>query len=368
MSQQTAVRMLAAVGILVAAACHDATTPTDPAGRLDGAVQAPSAGRVVDGQYTSEQLERWFGQLTREALALPGAVFVDNDESVNRVVVGVQNEGAAAAVRSVAARLGVPEGALEVQVVEPIQFALTLRDRVDPRIGGIQIHFSMFLCTLGFNAVDGTENSFMTNSHCTDKQGGVEGTVYYQPTSSVDPVSIGTEVEDPEYFRNGVCPKGRKCRYSDAARAAYADGINFTLGAIARTSGPNTGSLDIVGTFSITGEDLRQKFTTKTTTSAGEILNKVGRTTGWTKGEVTRTCVNTNVLGTNITQLCQTFVEAGQQIVAGGDSGSNVFTDKGDGTVTLAGILWGGNSSGTLFVFSPLKNIQDELGAVTATK
>ncbi|HUF26416.1 MAG TPA: hypothetical protein VMM18_05470, partial [Gemmatimonadaceae bacterium] len=35
--------------------------------------------------------------------------------------------------------------------------------------------------------------------------------------------------------------------------------------------------------------------------------------------------------------------------------------------VTLVGILWGGSSSGDLFVFSPLKNIQDELGALTAT-
>lgn len=366
MSQRTAVRMLAAASVLVLAACHDAATPTDPAGRPDGAVQAPAAGRVAHGQYTPEQVERWFQQLSPEALALPGAVFVDNDESVNRVVVGVQNEGAAAAVRGVAARLGVPEGALEVQVVEPIQFAVTLRDRVDPRIGGIQIHFSMFLCTLGFNAVDGTENSFMTNSHCTDRQGGVEGTVYYQPTSSVDPVSIGTEVEDPEYFRNGVCPRGRKCRYSDAARAAYVAGINSTLGKIARTNGPNTGSLEIVGEFTITGEDLRQKFTARTRKSPGEILNKVGRTTGWTQGEVTRTCVNTNVLGSNITQLCQTFVENPDvQIVAGGDSGSNVFKLDANGSVTLAGILWGGNSSGTLFVFSPLRNIEQELGALT---
>jgi hypothetical protein len=35
--------------------------------------------------------------------------------------------------------------------------------------------------------------------------------------------------------------------------------------------------------------------------------------------------------------------------------------------VQLVGILWGGNSSGTLFVFSPFKQIRDELGAITAT-
>lgn len=410
MSWNRAVRLTSAAAVLfVAAACDDATTPTDPATRLESARQAPSglnvvtlarevsgvggfylddgvptvyltdvgqraaaeaalagygyapsAVRVVQAEYTYGELERWFQRLSPEALAVPGAVFADNDESTNRVLVGVEHERAAAAVRGVAARLGVPEGALEVRIVEPIEFAQTLRDKVDPRIGGAQIHFGMFLCTLGFNTVDAGEDSFMTNSHCTDRQGGVEETIYYQPTSSVDPVSIGTEVEDPEYQRNiPGCPRGRRCRHSDAARAAYNGGINFTLGEIARTSGTNDGSLDIVGAFTIAGEDLRDHFT------IGETVNKIGRTTGWTQGVVTNTCVTTGVQGSNIVQICQTFVEADQQIVAGGDSGSNVFRDDGGGSVTLYGILWGGNSSGTLFVFSPLANIEMELGDQT---
>ena len=410
MSWNRAVRLSSAAAVLVvAAACDDAATPTDPATRLEGARQvasglnvvtlahevpgvggfyldggvptvylteggdrslaervlarygyAGSAVRVVRAEYTYEELERWFQRLSPEALAVPGAVFADNDESTNRVLVGVENEGAVAAVRNVAARLGVPEGALEVRIVEPIGFAATLRDRIDPRIGGIQIHFGMFLCTLGFNTTDAGVSSFMTNSHCTDRQGGVEGTIYYQPTSSVDPTSIGTEVEDPEYQRNiPGCPRGRRCRHSDAARAAYNSGINFTLGEIARTSGTNDGSLDIVGAFTITGEDLRDNFT------IGETVNKVGRTTGWTSGTVSNTCVTVSVQGSNVAQICQTIVESSQQIVAGGDSGSNVFRDDGGGNVTLYGILWGGNSSGTLFVFSPLKNIEMELGDQT---
>jgi hypothetical protein len=53
--------------------------------------------------------------------------------------------------------------------------------------------------------------------------------------------------------------------------------------------------------------------------------------------------------------------------VGPGDSGSPVFKITSGDNVELAGILWGGNTSGSLFVFSPLKNIQDELGAMTAT-
>jgi hypothetical protein len=222
-------------------------------------------------------------------------------------------------------------------------------------VGGIQIHFGNFLCTLGFNATDGSENSFITNSHCTNKQGGVEGTVYYQPTSTVDGASIATEVEDPAYQRNiAGCPRGKQCRRSDASRARYSSGINFDRGRIAQTSGPNNGSLTITGFLDFTGEDLRTSFPSGTT------VRKVGRTTGMTEGSVTSTCATVNVSGTRFSQICQTIVErAGTTLVGGGDSGSPVYIGS-----ALAGILWGGNSSGTLFVFSPLANIEQELGAL----
>jgi hypothetical protein len=53
--------------------------------------------------------------------------------------------------------------------------------------------------------------------------------------------------------------------------------------------------------------------------------------------------------------------------VGPGDSGSNVFSWGGGSTVSLRGILWGGNSAGTLFVYSPIANVErgDELGALT---
>ena len=62
--------------------------------------------------------------------------------------------------------------------------------------------------------------------------------------------------------------------------------------------------------------------------------------------------------------LCQNFVEDDDVIVQGGDSGSPVFRIEGGTNVTLLGNLWGGNSSGTLFVYSPLSNIEGELGAL----
>src|SRR5262249_7801342 len=154
------------------------------------------------------------------------------------------------------------------------------------------------------------ENSFVTASHCSDKQSVVEGTEYFQPLESVAGSFIGTEVEDPPLFRGDACPTGRRCRFSDALRAAYANGVSFSLGTIARTTGPNNGSLTIDGSFDINKE------ASSTTFVVGDIANKVGRTTGWTQGEITATCVDTDVFGSNITELCQTFVHAG---VGGGD-------------------------------------------------
>ena len=313
---------------------------------------AASQLRVLPARYDWAQLERWFTQASVGVLAVPGGVFVDADEASNRVLIGVER-GAAARIRGVVARLGIPEAAVVVEETEPIRLAATLRNRVRPIVGGLQINFPGFLCTLGFNAVRSGQNSFITNSHCTKTQGGTEGTPYWQPTQTVDPVQIGTEVSDPIYFKNtNGCPPGRRCRFSDASRAAYASGISFGLGKIARTTGPNNNSITINGSFSITGEG---------SASVGQTVNKVGRTTGWTRGAVTRTCVNTGVSGSNIVQLCQTFVSAG---VGAGDSGSPVFRQVSSSNVTLVGILWGGSGS-TLYVFSPMSNIERELGSLT---
>ena len=351
MSRLNPLRLIVPAALVVVAACQDTITPT-----------APVAARVTPSAYAPQQAQRWFDLMAREGLALRGTVLTDYDETTNRVVVGVEHAAAAASVRALAARLGVPAAALVVREMEPIRFATTLRDRVDPRIGGIQIHFGNFLCSMGFNAVDGGQASFVTASHCTDKQGGVEGTVYYQPLQSVDAVSIGTEVEDPPYRRNiAGCPHGKKCRTSDASRAAYNPGITSALGQIAQTdaASPNTGSLVLSnnGSITLTGADLRDHF------GIAETMNKVGRTTGWTQGQVTMTCATVNVSGTNISQICQTIVENSVQIVGAGDSGSPVYTSGN----ALAGVLWGGNSSGTLLVFSPLKNVEDELGPLQVT-
>jgi hypothetical protein len=307
--------------------------------------------RVLPAKYDWAQLEHWFAQASANVLAGPGGVFVDADEASNRVLIGVER-GAAARIRGIVARLGLPDEAVVVRETEPIRLAATLRNKVRPVVGGLQINFPGFLCTLGFNATRNGQKSFITNSHCTNHQGGVESTPYWQPTKAAAPVQIGTEVQDPGYSNTKAgCPASRRCRFSDASRAAYASGITFSLGKIARTTGANNGSVTISGSFTVTAEG---------TASVGQNVSKIGRTTGWTRGAVTNTCVNVRVTGTSIVQLCQNIVSAH---VGAGDSGSPVF--KGSTNVTLAGILWGGDDTGTQYVYSPISNIERELGSLT---
>ncbi len=323
---------------------------------------AASQLRVIPARYDWAQLERWFTQASSEVLAVPGGVFVDADEASNRVTIGVQR-GASARIRGVVARLGIPQEAVVVRETEPIRLTATLRGKVRPVVGGLQINFpglhpnvETFICSIGFNAVRSGQRSFITASHCTNHQGGVENTPYYQPLQTSTSPKIATEVSDPGYSRNKTgCPVGFRCRFSDASRAAYVSTTTSSLGKIAKTTGPNNGSVTINGSFSITAEG---------SASVGQAVGKVGRSSGWTTGKVTNTCVNVQVQDTDIVQLCQNIVTARSRA---GDSGAAVF--KGSSNVTLVGIYWGANLNengvGTILAYSPISNIERELGALT---
>lgn len=314
---------------------------------------------VPSSQAQSPQALEALHQLLLPLFELAGVVFTDADETSDRLVVGVLDRDVEGLVQARLRVLGVPSQSVDVVETEPIVQVATVRDKVRPVVGGLQSRFSQGLCSLGFNAWRANVEGYVTASHCSDRHGEVDGTLYYQPQplNQVADEFIGTEIADPAFFRNGNgCPLGRKCRYSDSNFSDGDDAVAFTLGEIARTTGPNNGSLEIAGEFVIRAQGAA---------TVGQTGNKVGRATGWTQGTVTRTCVNTGVSDSNIVLLCQDFVENTVQIVNSGDSGSPVFRINAGDSVTLLGNVWGGNSSGTLFVYSPIANIERELGALT---
>ncbi|OLD20466.1 MAG: hypothetical protein AUI91_06810 [Acidobacteria bacterium 13_1_40CM_3_56_11] len=199
---------------------------------------------------------------------LAGVVYTDADETRGRFVIGVVDHDVEPLVHARARALGVPFQLVDVVETQPIVQVTTLQGYVRPVVGGLQIRFSQYLCSLSFNAVRNGVSGFVTASHCSDIQGAADGTQYYQPRNQVTDEHIGQEIADPGFFR---CARGRKCRYSDANFSAGDSAVNFTLGGIAKTTTEptNNGSLDIGGQFTIIGEE---------SGVAGHTVNKVGRT------------------------------------------------------------------------------------------
>ena len=308
---------------------------------------------VLEAQGRRPDLESLHQRLL-PVFELAGVVFTDADETNGRLVVGVIDTEINGLVRARLRGLGVSSESVDIVRTEPILQVATLRDIVRPVAAGLQLRYSNYVCSLGFNAFRAGVAGYVTASHCSTKQGSVDGTEYYQPLNQVAGELVGTEIADPAYRRNiADCPKGRVCRYSDSNFSDGNDSVTFDLGGIAKTTGPNNGSLEIAGKFRIVNTG---------TAIVGETAEKVGRTTGWSEGTVTNTCVHTGVSGTNIILLCQNFVEADTPIVAGGDSGAPVFRILSGDSVDLLGNLWGGSTSGTMFVYSPIANIESELG------
>lgn len=335
-------------GALHAFVRDPATAPLERLERLVG-----QAVRVERGDFAFSELNAWRDR-GRGVLNAPGVVLIDADERLNRVRVGiVPGEGAAQraqAVRALLTARGVPAEAIEIEEVLEIVPAVTLSDPFNPVPGGVEIHFSNFLCTLGFNVQFNPNGAcyFMTNDHCTDAEGTVTGTVYMQPAFGA---RIGVERADPPYFTGPPCPVGRECRYSDSAAAGYDDPNDCEFASIARTFLNSTTINPAQPRWTIVSKQLQP--------TVGQQMGKVGRTTGWTVGQVVATCTDSNVAGTNNTILCQSFVSAG---VGSGDSGSPVFRFREDPSqAQLSGILWG-SSGGNLFVYSPMENIEIDFG------
>jgi hypothetical protein len=346
----------------------------------------PTTDRVVVRGVERDFLELVsYGQRMLPVLAVPGVVFTDIDETENILRVGVEAGVSAEDVRHALQMLDVPLTVVALEVTEPIvPMGQTLRDTQAPLGGGLQLVFQRgtgwFACTLGFNVVrEGpgqgrsrarNEPFFATNSHCTVQRGSVAPTEYWHAWSpalghlGTIGNMIGTEAVDPPFFTD-PCFTGWVCRWSDAALVRYSEGMEVKLGAIYRTrsfaTGNTAGTLELVDEgappyFFIRGE--------RPHPLVGETLDKVGRTTGWTRGPVTQTCLNSGIAGlAGTAMLCQDRVAA---MVAGGDSGSPVFQQIGGSKdATLYGILWGGSvqAGQQTFIFSALENMRRDLGA-----
>jgi len=304
--------------------------------------QRPTQTHVqpLPATYSFRQLKEWHDRMSPRVLAVPGAVLTDIDDQHNRLTVAVERMELSSTVEAELAATSVPREAVDIVEEPSAMTEQSLQNYHRPVIGGIQIEANLFPnqpCTMGFNALRQGSAGLVTNSHCTNVQGGVEGTIFYQEDGSAAANRAATEMLDPCYFpANGCpapafsgCPNGRFCRYSDSAFALLS--TSYTRGEIARP---------VFNDILWNGRDVFFITEKGNLAVVGTGVQKVGRTTGWTQGRVSRVCATLNQPG-NITMLCNNQADYAS---AGGDSGSPVFGIRQQGTVwtvALLGIHWG---------------------------
>jgi hypothetical protein len=332
------------------------------ADRKDNA--ANSTIRFLPGRYDMVQLLAWKA-LALGVLDLPGSVFVDLDETVNRVRVGVEHGVDLGLVRARLTSLGVPPDGVVLEQTRPIvSQADALGGYVRPTLGGLQLlvpGISAY-CTLGFNATRAGIVGFVTASHCSNTQGGVNGNNYYQPAAGKLPIyGVGTETVDPVFVATAGCPSTRVCRRSDALFAKkwnIAEASQVARTTVEGTFGSGSGTIG-------TRVPVIGKFPAPT---VGTVVRKTGRSTGTTVGQVTFTCQTVNLSGSNRTLLCQDFVDAASQA---GDSGAPVWFLTSTGSAQLVGTLYGGNCTApnicSRYGYSPMAGIETDLGALSLT-
>jgi len=306
---------------------------------------------AVHGKYGFNELMAMRVR-ARSTLALAGVVQLGIDERKNRVMIGVVDDAAQRRVADQLIRLGVDRGTVVIETVKPM-ILFSNSSKIRPVIGGSQIKpiGTGGVCTLGFVADRNGKRGFITASHCSKIQGGVEGTTDGQAIGSD---KIATEVADPMYFTGGPCPDGRRCRFSDTSFSRMDAGITNQRGEILDPTTFSNYRVAIAIPFPLEGETLR----------------KVGRTTDGSVGEVSGTCDDMNQ-PSDVTLLCQDTVEA---TAAPGDSGAPVFMDwvptpGVEHPVAAMGILWGGPADQSRFAFSDVTTMQfpTELGSLGLT-
>jgi hypothetical protein len=317
---------------------------------------APSEPKFVQAEFDFAQLHGWSEQL-HPLLTSRGDVYsIDVDEVGNRVLLGVADAGAIGAVRAEAARLGIPARAVFARTEAKPEVRATVRDRFTTTVGGIQIAFSQYLCTLGFNArrVSTGANIYVTNAHCTGTQYALDGIAISQHTTAAGNL-IGNEVHDRGMY---ACITGvASCRRADAAYISNNGTRTIGQGGIARTAWASGGP----GGLTVTGEyDIVARY--PGSAPVGTYLDKTGRTSGSTYGQVTQSCVTIGVL------RCQDVSNVWSE---GGDSGSPMYIYLGgsgaaENDVQLYGILWGGPVNNWNVTYSSrLAGIEADLGALS---
>lgn len=336
------------------------------------AAKTPAA-QIRTAAYSWRELSAWRDTVFSAGFDRAGVTIVDLDETTTKVFVGVATAADSARIAAQLKAKHVPLDAYQLAVqaaAKPLSASQTLQSLIDPPTGGLMIA----PCTLGYNVRYNGVLHFLTASHCTSldsfADGVVTGIQFYQPHAGAggNPF-LGPEVVDPPFrpqsYWGPLCPANELCRLSDAALIRY---DNRTPSGFTIASTSYAGNWQAPGSITYTGQWQVQGEIVSNELAVGQILDQMGRITGWTWGRVTRTCFHTPLIvrnGTMYSFMCQKETDA---YGLNGDSGSPVFSFY-PAVVTLVGIVWGGRfdaATGTIFTwFSPQDYVRNDFSPFT---
>lgn len=338
-------------------------------------------------QYRFQQLSDWRDLVSDSLLSGRRGVFsVDLDEVRNRVTIGVRTGDAlvrAAALRG-ARELGIPAAAVAfeeadgVTLTAPTPPALremrrfingtSLTDTTDTIGGGFRYREqNAGNCSIGVVADRSGTRGFVSASHCTTTQWGVDAGNAFQPesTSGYYLHYIGHETVDPA----GVsCSVFQTCNYKRSSEATFfaLDGsFPGKRGAIARPSQRASGS---AGNLSLASPHRWiNVWAALSSVTVGEVLDKIGAVAGWTYGSVATTCEDRDFdrNGNTYRVFCSNRVNA---FTGQGDSGGPVFGWDGEDGAIFYGIVWAipctNCSSSSQMLFSSYGSVESDLGSL----
>jgi len=322
--------------------------------------------RFIQGQYSYQDLEKFIDSLAGY-LGRSGVSYIGIDEWKNRIEIGVVTADARARMVAAAASSGIPRDAILLQDAKYFVATGThqLTDNVRPLVGGLQIR-------VGGTGKGGTLGAIvklngnyygLIASHVADSTGtGLTGQAVYQnATGSV----IGHVYSNPAFVQGPGCPQGQPCRAADAALVSLETSFAFTklaqpLNGAVYNGGQGTLTFDDSDPITITADiadcSNYYNYCNQIQYFPGDILTKIGMTTGWTGGAYR---------GSTSYLLVDGFWRADVMEIEGadtfGDSGAPIV---GNSTGKLAGLAWGAGSVNgvTIILGSKWSNISTELG------
>lgn len=327
---------------------------------------APDRVETRDVDFSFLQLARWRNLAHHHVFDIEDVVSLDMDERANRVTIGLETGSGEAEAERLLSSLNVPLDAVRFVLDEPATPGARLIEHQTPLPGGYRIRTendsgNLHACSHGFNARTWPNgiSVFVTASHCTR---------YVLKPDPSDTRAFNIDRADTTHYLGNeyLDPQGclgSRCRATDAALLTVPhDSIEF--GYIARTETRGTGLVE--GSITIDSSNPRFEIvgTAGSYPAAGDTIQKMGASAGWTYGTVNETCKERFFEwdpDVNYTITCA--FEADFRLNAG-DSGGPVFTWLGGDDVILEGIGIGHDDrygNGGEGIFSPYLAIEEDL-------